>query len=163
MLKKMRRIGIAIDMTPMVDVAFLLLIFFMCTTQFKPPEKDKIDLPESNSEAKAPETDIITIAVTKAPSVRVIWRQRGEEVNREVPANEVETQLGQVLSTARSANPGARMIVKMDKDAPYGVMADMMGALQEAKAPRFNVQTNLEGSAGMFNKAAQATATSGGH
>ena len=47
MLKKMRRIGIAIDMTPMVDVAFLLLIFFMLTTQFKPPEKDKITLPES--------------------------------------------------------------------------------------------------------------------
>src|ERR1041385_7950842 len=58
MLKKMRRIGIAIDMTPMVDVAFLLLIFFMCTTQFKPPEKDKITLPESNSEAKSPESDI---------------------------------------------------------------------------------------------------------
>ena len=68
MLKKMRRIGIAIDMTPMVDVAFLLLIFFMCTTQFKPPEKDKITLPESNSEAKSPESDIITIAVTKLPS-----------------------------------------------------------------------------------------------
>lgn len=153
MLKKMRRIGIAIDMTPMVDVAFLLLIFFMCTTQFKPPEKDKIDLPESNSEAKSPESDIITIAVTKLPSVRVIWRSGGNEVNREVAAADVSTQLGQVLSTARSANPAARMIVKMDKDAPYGVMADMMGALQEAKAPRFNVQTNLEGSAGMFNKA----------
>ena len=69
MLKKMRRIGIAIDMTPMVDVAFLLLIFFMCTTQFKPPEKDKITLPSSNSEAKAPESDIITIAVTKKPSL----------------------------------------------------------------------------------------------
>lgn len=153
MLKKMRRIGIAIDMTPMVDVAFLLLIFFMCTTQFKPPEKDKIDLPESNSEAKSPESDIITIAVTKLPSVRVIWRSGGNEVNRELPAADVASQLGQVLSTARSANPAARMIVKMDKDAPYGVMADMMGALQEAKAPRFNVQTNLEGSAGMFQKA----------
>lgn len=153
MLKKMRRIGIAIDMTPMVDVAFLLLIFFMCTTQFKPPEKDKIDLPESNSEAKSPESDIITIAVTKLPSVRVIWRSGGNEVNREVAAADVSTQLGQVLSTARSANPAARMIVKMDKDAPYGVMADMMGALQEAKAPRFNVQTNLEGQAGMFKKA----------
>jgi biopolymer transport protein ExbD len=152
MLKKMRRIGIAIDMTPMVDVAFLLLIFFMCTTQFKPPEKDKITLPESNSEAKAPETDIITIAVTKLPSVRVIWRSRGAEVSREVAAADVATQLGQVLSTARSANPAARMIVKMDKDAPYGVMADMMGALQEAKAPRFNVQTDLEGSGGLFKK-----------
>jgi len=153
LLKKMRRIGIAIDMTPMVDVAFLLLIFFMCTTQFKPPGKDKIDLPESNSEAKSPESDIITIAVTKLPSVRVIWRSGGNEVNREVPAADVSAQLGQVLSTARSANPAARMIVKMDKDAPYGVMADMMGALQEAKAPRFNVQTNLEGQAGMFQKA----------
>jgi len=152
MLKKMRRIGIAIDMTPMVDVAFLLLIFFMCTTQFKPPEKDKIDLPESNSEAKSPETGIITIAVTKLPSVRVIWRSGGNEVNREVAAGDVESQLGQVLSTARSANPSARMIVKMDKDAPYGVMADMMGALQEAKAPRFNVQTNLAGTGGLFNK-----------
>ena len=152
MLKKKRRIGIAIDMTPMVDVAFLLLIFFMCTTQFKPPEKDKITLPESNSEAKAPESDVITIAVTKLPSVRVIWRSRGTEVNREVPAADVATQLGLVLSTARSANPAARMIVKMDKDAPYGIMADMMGALQEAKAPRFNVQTDLEGSGGLFKK-----------
>ena len=152
MLKKMRRIGIAIDMTPMVDVAFLLLIFFMCTTQFKPPEKDKIDLPESNSEAKSPETGIITIAVTKQPSVRVIWRSGGNEVSREVAAADVESQLGQVLSTARSANPSARMIVKMDKDAPYGVMADMMGALQEAKAPRFNVQTNLAGTGGLFYK-----------
>ena len=34
-----RRIGIKIDMTPMVDVAFLLLIFFMTTTSFKPPEQ----------------------------------------------------------------------------------------------------------------------------
>ncbi|MEO5617970.1 MAG: biopolymer transporter ExbD [Candidatus Eisenbacteria bacterium] len=158
MLKKMRRIGIAIDMTPMVDVAFLLLIFFMCTTVFKPPEKDKISLPESNSEAKAPESEIITIAVTKLPSVRVIWRQGGEEVNREVPAANVQTELGTVLSNARRANPGARMIVKMDKDAPYGVMADMMEALQEAKAPRFNVQTDLEGTGGLFNKKKDAAA-----
>jgi biopolymer transport protein ExbD len=154
MLKKMRRIGIAIDMTPMVDVAFLLLIFFMCTTQFKPPEKDKITLPTSNSEAKAPESDIITIAVTKAPMVRVIWRQGGNEVNRELAPDQVASQLGTVLSNARLSNPAARMIVKMDKDAPYGVMSDMMGALQEAKAPRFNVETDLEGSGNMFNKAA---------
>ena len=45
MLKKKHRIGISIDMTPMVDVAFLLLIFFMTTTQFEPPETDKVTLP----------------------------------------------------------------------------------------------------------------------
>jgi biopolymer transport protein ExbD len=161
MLKKKRRIGISIDMTPMVDVAFLLLIFFMCTTQFKPPEKDKITLPESNSEAKSPESDIITIAVTAPkpeyggqPGVRVIYRQKGEEVSRLVPADQVATDMATVLSNARAANPMARIIVKMDKDAPYGVMADMMQGLQDAKAPRFNVQTDLEGKSGLFNRGA---------
>jgi biopolymer transport protein ExbD len=152
MLKKKRRIGISIDMTPMVDVAFLLLIFFMCTTQFKPPEKDKITLPESNSEAKSPESDIITIAVTKLPSVRVIFRKGGEEVSYEVMPDAVLTELGGILSNARAANPMARMIVKMDKEAPYGIMADMMIALQDAKAPRFNVQTDLAGASGLFKK-----------
>jgi biopolymer transport protein ExbD len=150
MLKKKRRIGIAIDMTPMVDVAFLLLIFFMLTTQFKPPEQDKITLPESNSEAKSPESDIITISVTKAPTVRVIYRQGGQEMTREIAPADVSTQLGTVLSNARTANPRARMIIKMDKDAQYGIMADMMGALQEAKAPRFNVQTDLATGGGLF-------------
>jgi len=154
MLKKKRRIGISIDMTPMVDVAFLLLIFFMCTTQFKPPEKDKITLPESNSESKSPESDIITIAVTKIPSVRVIYRQRGEEISREMPAEAVSTDMATVLSNARAANPMARIIVKMDKDAPYGIMADMMQGLQDAKAPRFNVQTDLEGKGGLFRQPA---------
>ena len=154
MLKKKRRIGISIDMTPMVDVAFLLLIFFMCTTQFKPPEKDKITLPESNSEAKSPESDIITIAVTKLPSVRVIYRQRGEEVSRETAPEAVATDMATVLSNARAANPLARIIVKMDKEAPYGIMADMMQGLQDAKAPRFNVQTDLEGTSGLFKRSA---------
>src|SRR5919197_605496 len=100
MLKKKRRIGISIDMTPMVDVAFLLLIFFMCTTQFKPPEKERITLPESNSEAKSPESDIITIAVTaprpeygNQPHVRVIYRQGGREISRDVAPDAVKTDM----------------------------------------------------------------------
>ena len=159
MLKKKRRIGISIDMTPMVDVAFLLLIFFMTTTQMNPPEKDKITLPESNSEAKSPESDIITIAVTSPrpeyggqSGVRVIYRQAGNEVSRMIPPDAVKADMGTVLSNARAANPRARVIVKMDKDAHYGIMADMMSALQEARAPRFNVQTELGTKGGLFHK-----------
>jgi biopolymer transport protein ExbD len=161
MLKKMRRIGIAIDMTPMVDVAFLLLIFFMCTTQFKPPEKDKINLPDSNSNVKSPESQIITVAVT-APKpennnvsvVRVTWRQRGEEVWTILTPTGVKDSLGRVLSNARASNPSSRMLVKMDKDAQFGVMSDMMGAFQQANAPRFNVQTNLAMGGGAFSREA---------
>jgi biopolymer transport protein ExbD len=152
MLTKKRRIGISIDMTPMVDIAFLLLIFFMATTQFAPPEKDKIDLPDSSSDAKSPETDIIIVSVTKTPTVKVLYMQSRQEVTREIAPSALSTDLGMVLSSARAANPGARVLVKMDKDAPYGLMADMMAGLQESKATRFNVQTNLKATAGAFRQ-----------
>ena len=42
---KPHRQGVRIDMTPLVDVAFLLLTFFMLTTQFKPQEEVTIVLP----------------------------------------------------------------------------------------------------------------------
>ena len=154
MLKKKRRIGVSIDMTPMVDVAFLLLIFFMTTTQFQPPEKDKIDLPKSNSEAKSPESDVITIAVTKAPAVKVVFKQHTadglQEVTLQLDPATLETTLGPALQRARAANPAARVVVKMDKGAHYGVIADMVAGLQQANATRFNAQTNLKQGAGQL-------------
>ncbi len=70
MLKKMkRRVNITLDMTPMVDIAFLLLIFYMATTSFKPPEKLHVSLPASHSEIKLPESDMIYVTVTKEDSV----------------------------------------------------------------------------------------------
>ena len=152
MLKKRRRIGVSIDMTPMVDVAFLLLIFFMTTTQFQPPERDKISLPDSASNAKSPESDIITISVTKAPTVKVVYRKNGEEVTTELNPATVNVDLGTALKSARAANPAARVIVKMDRDATFGLMSDMMIGLQEANATLSNVQTNVKGGAGAFNK-----------
>ena len=152
MLKKKRRIGIAIDMTPMVDVAFLLLIFFMTTTQFQPPEKDKIELPKSNSEAKSPESDVITIAVTKRPGVSVVFKVHtadgAQEVRLDLNPASLTTDLGPALQRARAANPAARVVVKMDKGAHYGIVADMVAGLQQANATRFNVQTNLKQGAG---------------
>jgi biopolymer transport protein ExbD len=156
MLKKKRRIGVSIDMTPMVDVAFLLLIFFMTTTQFQPPERDKIDLPKSSSEAKSPESDIITIAVTKAPRVAVIYKQHTADglVEQRIELNPttLTTDLGPALQKARASNPAARVIVKMDKGAHYGIIADMVAGMQFANATRFNVQTNLKQGAGTLAK-----------
>ncbi len=155
MLKKRRRVGIAIDMTPMVDIAFLLLIFFMCTTQFKPPEKDKITLPDSSSEAKSPESQIIMISATPTGPVKLTYKPLGgEEVELVLDAATLPETFGHAIKTARAAAPASRILLKMDKDAKYGVMADMIAGLQEANATRFNVQTNLKGGAGAFAKQA---------
>lgn len=141
MAKKKKRIGISIDMTPMVDVAFLLLIFFMTTTQFRPPEKDKIDLPESSSDLKVPESDIITLGVTRDSRMSIEYRARGERVN---PYLSDAEQLRMELQRARMSNPRARILVKVDKDASYGTMQEIMQVLQEENATRFNIVTELK-------------------
>jgi biopolymer transport protein ExbD len=48
--KKGRRLGIRIDMTPLVDVAFLLLTFFMFTTSMSRPQTMEINLARRQGE-----------------------------------------------------------------------------------------------------------------
>jgi biopolymer transport protein ExbD len=62
---KIQRNQPSLDMTPMVDLAFLLVTFFMLTTKFAPDEALIIDMPTSVSEIKLPDTDILTITISK--------------------------------------------------------------------------------------------------
>jgi biopolymer transport protein ExbD len=69
-----RRVGIRLDMTPMVDVAFLLLTFFMLTTAFRQPQTLEITLPTEARErepARILERNILVIRVDEQN--RLFW------------------------------------------------------------------------------------------
>jgi len=59
------------DMTPFVDVAFLILAFFMLATKFKPEEAVEVATPNSVSSDNVPEKDAFTVSVDKAGRIFV--------------------------------------------------------------------------------------------
>ncbi len=133
---KSKRIAVSIDMTPMVDVAFLLLIFFMSTTQFKPPEEVSVSLPASSSEIKIPESGVIVITVTKQGKYYI-----GDETGK---ADEVtREELFRKVLEERARNQGARVLVKGDKQVEFGLIADVMDIMQQTNTNRFNLMTEL--------------------
>jgi biopolymer transport protein ExbD len=142
---KRKRMGIKIDMTPMVDVAFLLLIFYMSTTTFKPPDKEQIKLPESHSDLQAPEKNTITLAINKDDKISLKYKAQDAASKRNVTVElPVEAaNLENELAKARQYAPMAYIIVRMDKDAKYGTMADVMEVLQRSQLTRFNVMTEI--------------------
>ena len=134
----------------LVDVAFLLLTFFMLTTTFKPTEEVTIILPASHSAYKLPESDVITINISKDGRLflgvdsqilrgKLFGKSNELKASVEVPKD----QLANYLVQARTANPRLRTVIKGDKQADYGVAEDVMDILQKTQITRFNLVTEL--------------------
>ncbi len=147
---KPHRQGYRIDMTPLVDVAFLLLTFFMLTTTFKPEEEVTIVLPSSHSDFKLPESDVMTVNIAKDGRIflgldsQILRRRIFGAANELKPSVEVpKDQLAQYLVQARTMNPKLRTVIKGDKEAEYGVAEDVMDILQKTQITRFNLVTEL--------------------
>ena len=126
------RLGIRIDMTPMVDVAFLLLIFFMVTTVFRRPLAMEVNLPEAHATVEVPESNVLT----------VFFDQSGEMYDKlgKQPITPTDwTTLDATLRANLAGNPNLIVLAKIDRDAPYETMVDIMDALDDAHMERFSV------------------------
>lgn len=69
-------------MTPLVDLGFLLVTFFMLTAQFRPEEAVVVDTPSSRSQSPIPTENLMTVIVDSAG--RVFWDFTDKKVRREV-------------------------------------------------------------------------------
>ena len=138
MIKKMKRRGPSLDMTALVDVAFLLLTFFMLTAQFAEADPIPIVLPSSNTDIKLPATNILMILVGADDQVLI-------GVDREEAPKRVRvTDLQQAIIQYRTSNPNLRTVIKADRNAEYGPIEDVMKAMRDADVTRFSLITDLE-------------------
>lgn len=135
-----RRIGIKIDMTPMVDVAFLLLIFFMTTTVFRKPQALEINLPpDPKAKVEVAQSNVMTLRVITPPDptkgeVRAFWRI-ADNPFKEAPIEKLEP----IFAEEGKRNPKLIVLVKIDRTTKYKYMVDIIDQLQFAELNRFSL------------------------
>lgn len=112
-MRRARSRSSAIDVTPLIDVLFMLIIFFVLTTAFVRGAID-VELPSGSAspiEGKPP----IVVTVDKDSSLK--WE--GKSIT-----------IVEVASRARAESTD--VLVAGDSDAPYGAVAQVLDALREA-------------------------------
>jgi biopolymer transport protein ExbD len=63
--KRQRSQEVGVDLTPLIDVVFLLLIFFMVSTTFTRESHLKVELPQADGEAVETEVEQIDVVITR--------------------------------------------------------------------------------------------------
>jgi biopolymer transport protein ExbD len=145
--KKSKRVAIRIDMTPMVDVAFLLLTFFMLTTVFAKPQTMEINLPpDAEVKIEVAESNLMTLRVTAEG--KIYWNAGVEELAK------VEFKdLRNLLAERNRANPKLITLIKVDRDSKYTLMVDIMDELNLANITRFTLAPMLPEDKKLVDKA----------
>ncbi len=134
-----RRISIRIDMTPMVDIAFLLLIFYMVTTVFSMPQAMEVNLPpksEDEQELKIKDSNLLTIHVDGEN--RFYWN-----IGRDLPVPMKADSLRTLLVDQNKANAMLNTLLVIHKDARYKSMVDILDEIDLIERS-FNAATAKE-------------------
>ncbi|MBI5168962.1 MAG: biopolymer transporter ExbD [Candidatus Eisenbacteria bacterium] len=123
-----------IDMTPMVDVAFLLLIFFMVTTVFMTPQALEINLPPDNkTPMQVAESKILQLRVLGED--RVYWK-RGPKTDPWVRTT--VAGMKDVLKPLAN-NDAIVILLNIDRDATFDNMVSIIDQLDLANLGRFSI------------------------
>jgi biopolymer transport protein ExbD len=123
---KVQRSSTSIDMTPMVDLAFLLVTFFMLTTKFAPEEPLAVDMPTSVSEIKLPDTDILTISISKDG---VVFFNMDGKYNRE----ELLAKMGEKYGVQFSEQEVRSFSLLSSMGVPFGNLKQFLSMAPEER------------------------------
>jgi biopolymer transport protein ExbD len=126
----------SINLTPLIDIVFLLIIFFMVGTKFS--ELAEI---ERNIPLHVPAVSDAT-ALTAAPKKRVINVPAQGNVILDGEGVTID-DLAAELRTAREEYRNLGVVVRGDADAPYQKVADVIAACRAANITDLNISVRL--------------------
>ena len=125
--KKKKRVGFHLDMTPLVDIAFLLLTFFMFTTTMTQPQVMEMFVPPDPSDVKVKESELYTLRVRG--DGKIFYNMAVDEPQL------MELKNLKKMSFEENLKQKNRLItvLKIDNDAPYDIVIKVLDELNLAE------------------------------
>ena len=140
----------AVDMTPMVDLNFLLLMFFMFTSTFSKPNVMDLGLPAKPKDdtQKPPPTEIKlsnSISVLLGKDNKIFWHQQDNTSLTDQTLNETTFDREGIRKVIEQAKAGAAdktkftVIIKPTDDAVYKNFVDILDEMAITKSEQYGV------------------------
>ena len=127
--RQLSRVSAGLDLTPMIDVVFLLVIFFMVSTTFITFEAGlPIDLPQSQN-ALSQTAELPTVTINKMQQVFLGDSSIEEE------------DLVKALKSRMENLEVSVVILRADREVPHGLVVRVMGLIKRSGAERIAIAT----------------------
>ena len=138
-----RRSGgtLVLEITPLIDVVFLLLIFFMLATSFDERSAFKIDLPKSTAAKTKSTLKEVQVLVDKEKNVYLRYTDNsGKSQSEKLDLSNFVSVVSEKLNTSESKD----VMISADKSIDYGFIVEIMSLLKESGATAINIDTAIK-------------------
>lgn len=127
--RRLSRLNPRLDLTPMIDVVFLLIIFFMVSTTFISLEANlPVDLPRSQT-SQLQSADLPTVTITKDLKIFL----GGTVVE--------EADIAQALQIRLADQDESVVVLRADRTVPHGLVVQVMDQIKRSGARRIAIAT----------------------
>jgi len=138
-----RRSGgtLILEITPLIDVVFLLLIFFMLATSFDEGSAFKIDLPKSTAAKTKSTLKEVQVLVDKEKNIYLRYTDNSGRLQSEkLDLSSFVSVVSEKLNTSESKD----VMISADKAIDYGFIVEIMSLLKESGASAINIDTAIK-------------------
>ena len=138
-----RRSGgtLVLEITPLIDVVFLLLIFFMLATSFDERSAFKIDLPKSTAAKTKSTLKEVQVLVDKEKNIYLRYTDNsGKSQSEKLDLSSFVSVVSEKLNTSESKD----VMISADKSIDYGFIVEIMSLLKESGATAINIDTAIK-------------------
>jgi len=120
-----------INLTPMLDVVFIMLIFFIVTATFIKQPGAEVRRPDAETDQQKPTVSVL-VAIDAAGN---IWidKKKVDEVGVQAHIERLHTE-----------NPKGGLVIQADRDATYGKLKAVLDAARAADLPEVAISTQKD-------------------